>query len=229
MPQGLGLYSPSDLVQGAIGQPNDVKGIDHLVSPWERDVIDRGIGGGHVKCPIGDAMPPCLWLGTDPLRHVSGVPSRQDIDDLVMSNVADRGGIAGVATIHPDEARLIKSNGRGLVETSLVGLQQCLPIGAHRIGDGVPVTGEFPCDLRDGSSLSNLFGGPLGCSSGKQASLCCNAVIGQRPRSFVARLIGTDHPVLLPAKDHRSPKDGEIDVINDGTLFDVSSGSAACT
>ena len=140
----FGLDLPADRVEAAVGQGDDVEGVDHLVRLGQHDRVDRRIGGRHVEGAEADPLLPGLGLFVDPARHIGVFAGREDVDDLVVLHVGHRGGVVGVAPRRElDEGGLVEADGRGLVQALAIGRQQRLAIGGHGVVDRVPVTGQF--------------------------------------------------------------------------------------
>ncbi len=102
-------------VDAAIGQLDSVKRVDHLSHFGEHHRVDGGVGGGHVQGSELDALLPVGGSGAEPARHVVGVASGQDVDDLMVRNVRDGGGVVLSAPRESHEGRLVETNGTGAV------------------------------------------------------------------------------------------------------------------
>ena len=118
------LDSSPHCVEGAIGQRDHVKGIDDLGGLGQDHRVDRGVDVGHVEGAVGDAGLPGFALVVQKARHVNEVARGQDVDHLVVLDVGDGGGVAGVASAELHEARLVQANGAGAIE-SLLAIMLC--------------------------------------------------------------------------------------------------------
>ena len=61
----FGLHPSTDRIEAAVGQGDDVEGVDHLGRFGQHDAVDRRIGGRHVEGPEADPLLPgwgCLSI-----------------------------------------------------------------------------------------------------------------------------------------------------------------------
>jgi hypothetical protein len=158
------------------------------------------------------------------------VAAGQDLDDLVVLDVADRRRVVTLVLCpEADEARLVEPDRARAVEALAVCREQGAAIGGHGVIDGVPVTVELVRHLFDRPAGAHLHRCPLRGPGREQALLGGDAVVGEHPALFRAAVLDTDHPVLLPAKPHRRAIDGQVDVADDRALFDLGEATAART
>jgi len=204
------LHSSAHAVQGAIGQRDHVKGIDHLGGLGQDHAVDRGVDVGHVEGAVGDAGLPGLALRIQKARHVHETARRQDVDDPVVLDVRDGRGVAGAVSAELHETRLVKSYGAGLVEAPAIGLEQGRAASGDGVVDGMPVTVELGGHLFDGATGADLERGPLGRSRGEQAVLGRDPVVAQDPASLDALLVHATHPVFLPGELTRRRRGQEL-------------------
>jgi hypothetical protein len=111
---GLLVLDPAaDRVQRPVRQGDHVEGVDHLGCLGQDHRVDRRVGVRHVQRAEGDPRLPVIGLFVEESRDVSIVPGRQDVDDLVVLDVGDRGRVVGLGVpAEPDEAGLVQPDRR---------------------------------------------------------------------------------------------------------------------
>jgi hypothetical protein len=139
---------------------------------------------------------------------------------LVVLHVTDRRRVVLVGVgAHLHEGGLVEADGRGLVESFAIGLEQGGTLGGDGVVHGVPVTGELVGDLFDRPAGADLEGRPLGGASREQAVLRRDSVVLQHPDLSVTGLVHALHAVLLPGEAHRGRVDAQVDVAHDRAFF----------
>ena len=111
----LGLDAPADRIEAAIGERDDVEGVDHLGRLGQHDAVDGGIGGRHVEGPETDPLLPGLGLFVDPARHIGVLAGGEDLDDLVVLDIGHRGGVVGVVPCEPSLTKEVSSRPMAVV------------------------------------------------------------------------------------------------------------------
>jgi hypothetical protein len=224
----LGLDPAPHAVEAAIGERDDVEGIDDLRGLRQDHGVDGGIGGGHVERPEADPLFPGLWLLVQEGGDLLESPGGQDVDDLVVLDVGDRRRVAAVAMAGgTDEVRLIEADGARVVEALAVGREQRPAIGGDGVVHRVPVTGELARHLLHRPSPADLDRRPLGGARREQAVLGGDAVVLEDEGADRTGHSAAAHPVFLPRQAHRGAIDREVDIGDDGPLFDLGPCPAA--
>lgn len=99
--------------------------------------VDRRIGGRHVQSPVLGFPFPCPWLRVYPPCNAREVSGGEDLENLVMSNVSDRGHVltSMVAALHE----------RGFVKTECCGQRDAFGVRSEeRLFRRDPVIGDSP-------------------------------------------------------------------------------------
>ena len=219
MSELLDLHATPDGVKGSVRQGDRVEGIDNLGGCGQHRGVDGGVGGRHVERAVSDAQPPVDSLIGHPLGHVDVVARGQDVDDLVVLHVTDRGGVTGALLAQAHEVRLVESDGAGPREALGVGRQEGAPVGEDGVIDGVPLTGELRGDLLDRATGSHLLGRPFGRPGREQALLGGDSVILQHPARHRTGALRAAHPVLSPGEFHWFGENRQIDVGDDRAIL----------
>ena len=114
MAELLGLHPPADGVEAAIGERDDMEGVDHLGGLGQHDRVHRRVGGRHVEGAEADPLLPGRGLLVDPARHIGVIAGGQDVDDLVVLYVSDRRGVVGMVS-WPSLTKEVSSSPMALV------------------------------------------------------------------------------------------------------------------
>lgn len=220
MAELFGLDAAADLVEAAVGEGDEVEGVDDLSGGGEGGRVDGGVGARHVEGAEADPLAP-----TERLVHYEAgdggvLAGGQDIDDLVVLDVAHGGRVVTLSVAREMHERgLVQAYGAGVVEPSAVRLQQRTPVGGDGLVHRVPVTAQLKGHLGDGPSPSDQDRRPLRRPRREPAVLGRDAVVGEHEAPLRTPLVGAVPAVLAPGQVHRRAVDGKVDIADHRTLL----------
>ena len=200
----LVLHPPAHRVQCPVRQGDDVEGIDDLRRLRQDHGVDGRVSVRHVQRAERDPLLPPRRLLVQKPCHVNEMTAWQEVDDLMVLDVADRRGVLGLSVpTEPHEAGLVQPDRPGLGQPFAVRRQQRGTVAGDRVVDRVPVAGQFGGDLRHGPAAADLHGRPLRRPGRQQAALRRDPMITQHPAPPRAAWVRAAHPVLAPRQVHR--------------------------
>lgn len=89
----LALHPAPNFVEGTVCSLHAVERVNNLLYPWQGDGEHCRIRVRHIQCPVPDSSFPRCWLRMHPPRNVSEVFRGEELKDLVVADISNRGDI----------------------------------------------------------------------------------------------------------------------------------------